>query len=60
MKGSIYLYVLIAVVVGAIVSVLGILVQPASKVPSSIMQPALIGAVAAVIAVVIVRGLSKR
>ena len=60
MKGTIHLYVLIAVVVGGLVGVLGILVQQALKLPSSIMQPALIGAVAAVIAVVIVRGLSKR
>ncbi|MBV8901535.1 MAG: hypothetical protein JOY92_15650 [Verrucomicrobia bacterium] len=60
MKGTIYLYVLIAVVAGALVSILGILVQQALQLPSSIMEPALIGAVAAVISVLIVRGLLKR
>ena len=60
MKGTIYLYVLIAVVAGALVSILGILVQQALQLPSSIMEPALIGVVAAVISVLIVRGLLKR
>jgi hypothetical protein len=60
MKSSIYLYVLIAVVVGALVGFLGVFVQQALKIPWSIMEPALVGTIAAVISVLIVSGLSKR
>lgn len=60
MKSTIYLYVLIAVVVGALIGFLGLFVQHALKIPPSIMEPALIGATAAVISVLIVSGLSKR
>jgi hypothetical protein len=60
MKSAIYLYVLIAVVVGALVGFLGVFVQQALKIPSSIMEPALIGVIAAVVSVLMVSGLLKR
>jgi uncharacterized membrane protein YeaQ/YmgE (transglycosylase-associated protein family) len=59
MKSTIYVDVLIAIVVGALVGCLGVFVQQSLKVSSPIMEAVIIGVVAAVISVLIVRGASE-
>jgi hypothetical protein len=51
MKGTIYLWVLAAVLAGALVGLLGFVVEGVFGVQSSFMEPVIIGAIAGVVAV---------
>ena len=53
MKGTIYLWVLAAILSGALVGLLGFVVEGAFSVQSSLMEPVIIGAIAGVVAVLI-------
>lgn len=53
MKGTIYVWVLAAVLTGALVGLLGFVVEGAFSVQSSVMEPVIIGAIAGVVAVLI-------
>ena len=53
MKGTIYLWVLAAVLSGALVGLLGFVVEGVFSVQSSFMEPVIIGAIAGVVAVLI-------
>ena len=53
MKGTIYLWVLAAVLAGALVGLVGFAVENFFSVQSSFMEPVIIGAIAGVVAVLI-------
>ena len=53
MKGTIYLWILAAVLSGALVGLLGFSVEGVFSVQSSFMEPLIIGAIAGVVAVLI-------
>jgi hypothetical protein len=53
MKGTIYLWVLAAVLSGALVGLLGFVVEGVFSLPSSFMEPVIVGAIAGVVAVLI-------
>jgi hypothetical protein len=53
MKGTIYLWVLAAVLSGALVGLLGFAVEGVFRIQSSIMEPMIVGAIAGVVAVLI-------
>jgi hypothetical protein len=53
MKGTIYLWVLAAVLSGALVGLLGFVVKGLFNVQSPFMEPVIIGAIAGVVAVLI-------
>src|SRR5258708_31427108 len=53
MKGTIYLWVLAAVLSGALVGLLGFVVEGVFSLQSSFMEPVIIGAIAGVVAVLI-------
>ena len=59
MKGTIYLWVLAAVLSGALVGVLGFVVEGVFRIQSSIMQPVIIGAIAGLVAVLIMIALFR-
>lgn len=53
MKGTIYLWVLAAVLSGALVGLLGFVVKGLFNVQSPFMEPVIIGAIAGVVAVLL-------
>ena len=53
MKGTIYLWVLAAVLVGALVGYLGFLIQQIFNLPSSFIGPVIMGAIAGVVSVLV-------
>ena len=53
MKGTVYLWVLAAVVAGALVGLVGFVVEGVFRVQSSFMEPVIIGSIAGVVAVLI-------
>ncbi|MBV8215430.1 MAG: hypothetical protein JOZ08_19640 [Verrucomicrobia bacterium] len=53
MKGTIYLWVLAAVLAGALVGLLGFVIEGFFRVQSSLVEPVIIGAIAGVVAVLI-------
>src|SRR5258708_38631070 len=53
MKGTIYLWVLAAVLSGALVGLLGFVIEGVFSLQSSFMEPVIIGAIAGVVAVLI-------
>jgi hypothetical protein len=53
MKGTIYLWVLAAVLAGALVGLLGFVVEGFLRIQSSFMEPVIVGAIAGVVAVLI-------
>jgi hypothetical protein len=53
MKGTIYLWVLAAVLAGALVGLVGFVVEGFFSVHSSFMEPVIIGAIAGVVAMLI-------
>ena len=53
MKGTIYLWVLAAVLAGALVGLVGFVVEGFFSVRSSFIEPVIIGAIAGVVAVLI-------
>ena len=53
MKGTIYLWVLAAVLSGALVGLIGFVVKGLFNVQSPFMEPVIIGAIAGVVAVLI-------
>ena len=59
MKGTIYLWVLAAVLAGALVGLVGFAVESFFSVQSSFMEPIIIGAIAGVVAVLITIALSE-
>jgi membrane protein DedA with SNARE-associated domain len=59
MKGTVYLWVLAAVLSGALVGLLGFVVEGVFNVQSSVMEPVIIGAIAGVVAVLITAALFR-
>jgi hypothetical protein len=53
MKGTIYLWVLAAVLSGALVGLLGFVIEGVFNLQSSVMEPVIVGAIAGVVAVLI-------
>jgi hypothetical protein len=53
MKGTIYLWVLAAVLSGALVGLLGFAIEGVFSLQSSFMDPVIVGAIAGVVAVLI-------
>ena len=53
MKGTVYLWVLAAVLSGALVGLLGFAVEGVFSLQSSFMEPIIVGAIAGVVAVLI-------
>ena len=53
MKGTIYLWVLAAVLAGALVGLLGFVVEGFFRVQASFVEPVIVGAIAGVVAVLI-------
>ena len=59
MKGTIYLWILAAVLPGAVVGLLGFVVERIFDVQPSLMEPMIIGAIAGVVAVLITAALFR-
>jgi hypothetical protein len=59
MKGTIYLWILAAVLVGGLVGYLGFVVQGIFNLPSSVMAPVIMGAIAGAVSVLVTIGLFR-
>jgi ABC-type enterobactin transport system permease subunit len=59
MKGTIYLWILAAVLVGALVGYLGFVIQAILNLPSSFMGPIIMGAIAGAVSVLVTIGLFR-